>query len=162
MEKEGMVLMLSILWPNKCCIGNNRPIQWSLFCLAIDSIFSSFPMMHGTVVILRDNWTPNLYWISSITILLMEHEETGWLALKQSFSLNLMINVSFTHSKNMSQVPTMCLPIKYLKELKTKRAAFGKVPKNPPLSLNYTLSKHHYLRHIEVFLVYIPAHLFSK
>lgn len=108
MEKGGMVLMLSILWPNKCCIGNNRPIQWSLFCLAIDSIFSSFPMMHGTVVILRDNWTPNLYWISSITILLMEHEETGWLALKQSFSLNLMINVSFTHSKNMSQVPTMC------------------------------------------------------
>lgn len=108
MEKGRIVLMLSILWPNKCCIGNNQPIQWSLFCLAIDSIFSSFPMMHGTVVILRDNWTPNLYWISSITILLMEHEETGWLALKQSFSLNLMINVSFTHSKNMSQVPTMC------------------------------------------------------
>lgn len=102
MEKEGIMLVLSILWPNKCCIGNNQPIQWSLFCLTIDSIFPSFAMMHCTVIILRANWAPNLYWSSSIIILLMEHEETGWLALNQSFSLSLMINVSFIHSKNIS------------------------------------------------------------
>lgn len=42
LEKEGTALMLPALWPNKCCIGNNQPVQLSLFCLATGGIFFSW------------------------------------------------------------------------------------------------------------------------